>query len=105
MSENVASLVLDMAEAHSSIDEMSRDQLIELVRRLNLGISAISAKRSLSVEGKPGDIVEFSSNAHEFIKEGIPSETQVRMVRPMIVRSRNDGSKDILIKAVVDEVE
>ena len=53
--------------------------------------------------GQAGDIVEFNPNAHRTVDGSIPSEPRVRVVRPMVVRNRADGSEEVVERAIVAE--
>ena len=68
-------------------------------------VQAAALLRNLRVEGKIGEVVEYNPAAHETVLSGIPVGQYVRLERPMVTRVREDETRDILIRAVVSEVQ
>jgi hypothetical protein len=71
-----------------------------IVDRLNL----IASQFQIEVVGRIGDVVEYAPNAHKTLSDLAPANHQVRVIQPMVVRRRQDGSLDILQKAIVGEL-
>jgi len=98
---SIATLLLDAHEISS--EAASNSEITHHLARMLNRIKSIAAEQGLEVAGRTGEIVEFSPAAHETGGAG-PAETRVRIVRPMIVRQRRDGGRDILLKALVAEI-
>lgn len=99
----LAPILLDAIQAEASLKSGSSEDLADSLRRLSTRIKAIASQRGLEVVGQPGDVVEYSPSAHESRSGNTPAEPRVRIVRPMVVRRRQDGGQDILVKALVVE--
>jgi hypothetical protein len=67
-------------------------------------IQALASELKLTTVGIVGEVIEFNPNAHRDVAGGVPSNPQVRIVRPMVVRERDDGSQDIIERAIVSQV-
>jgi len=78
-----------------------RDDSANSLQRLDTIIHSAALRNGLKIVGEKGDRVEFSSLAHETVDGQVPAEPHVVLVRPMVVRQRQDGSRDVLIKALV----
>jgi hypothetical protein len=94
----IASLLADCAEimASGKIDQLGAEG-----KRLYNRIQSLGTLAKLEVQGQIGEIVEFNSAAHRTIDGAIPAEPDVRIVRPMVVRVRDDGSRDVVEHAIV----
>ena len=98
LTKMIASLLADCTEimANGKLDQMGAE-----VKRLLNRIQSLGTLAKLEVQGKIGEIVEFNSAAHRTIDGTIPAEPEVRIVRPMVVRMRDDGSRDVIEHAIV----
>jgi hypothetical protein len=64
-------------------------------------VLAIGSQYGLEIVGKVGDRVEYSPAAHESVGGIPPLERHVEIIRPIVVRQRNDGSRDVITKGLV----
>jgi hypothetical protein len=99
----IAPLLLDCLEATSAIAQQSDSPLAGHLRRICGRIQALAAELKLRPVGAVGEMVEFSPSAHRTVSGAIPSEANVRLRRPMVVRWRDDGSQDIIERGIVEE--
>jgi hypothetical protein len=99
--QTIARLLLDCAESSSATSggAASKD-----LRRMCGRIQALASELKLATVGIVGELTEFNPSAHRDIAGGVPSNPQVRIVRPMVVRERADGSQDIVERAIVSQV-
>jgi hypothetical protein len=103
VTERIASLLLDCFEVELTTIEDSKELLSPHLRRIFGRIRALATELKLTIDGVVGEIVEFNPNAHRTISGGIPSDPLVRLRRPMVVRQRDDGSRDIVERALVED--
>lgn len=100
-----APLLLDCSDATAALSQSVDSRLAALVRRLCVRVDAIAIDLGLSVAGQRGDIVEYNPSLHRTSDGSIPPELSVRIIRPMVVRKRQDGSQDVLERAIVSAIE
>ena len=100
---SIVVLYLDSVQTMGVINELDHDACKNHISRLNTGISALARQRNLEVSGHPGDVVEYNPAAHEMTDERVPVGHEVRIVKPMVLRRRLGGGRDVIVKAVVDE--
>jgi hypothetical protein len=92
-----APLLLDCHEAtYTSPSDASTS-----LRRIIGLVDAIALSLKLSVTGEVGELVEYRPSVHRTIDDRPPPNPLVRIVRPMVVRQRQDGSQDIVERALV----
>lgn len=103
LAEALAPLLLDSLESNAALAEQPASPLAAHLRRINGRVQALAAELRLKVIGTVGELVEFNPLAHRTVSGAIPSEPSVRLRRPMVVRSRDDGSQDIVERALVAE--
>jgi hypothetical protein len=103
LTQAIAPLLLDCLEATSAVAQQSDSPLAGHLRRICGRIQALAAELKLRPVGAVGEMVEFSPTAHRTVSGAIPSEPNVRLRRPMVVRWRDDGSQDIIERAIVEE--
>lgn len=103
LTQAIAPLLLDCLEATSAVAQQSGSPLAGHLRRICGRIQALAAELKLRPVGAIGEMVEFSPSAHRTVSGAIPSEPNVRLRRPMVVRWRDDGSQDIIERAIVEE--
>jgi hypothetical protein len=103
LTESIALLLLDADEVPASPLETGEGETLHHARRLAVGIKSLASQRGLEVVGKAGDEVEYVPLAHQTVSGEPPTEIRVQIVRPMVVRRRRDGSKDIVLRAIVTE--
>lgn len=99
-----APLLLDCAEGEVVAAQSSDSRIAAHVRRLKNRVDAIALDLRLSVAGAVGQLVEFNPNSHRTLDGSTPGEPQVRIIRPMVVRRRSDGSHDVIERAIVGVV-
>ena len=106
LSEAIALLLLDAEEILGSLanDEIELDETIDHARRLAIGVKSLASQRGLESIGFQGDVVEYRPRSHQTVSDSVPGDSTVQIVRPMVVRQRRDGSRDIVIRAIVREV-
>jgi hypothetical protein len=102
LTEAIAALLLDCLDALSMAAHHTDSPLAGQLRRVCGRIQALATELKLKPVGTVGEAVEFNPSAHRTISGTIPSEPIVRLRRPMIVRSRADGSRDIIERAIVE---
>ncbi len=98
----IAPMTLEAEEAERLIAGGASGQE-PFVRIINQ-IRELSDRLCLSVSGKADDVVEFVSTAHRTVTGVLPREHRVRILRPMVIRQRADGSADIIERALVTDV-
>jgi hypothetical protein len=96
--ESVASLLLEFTEAEAS--DLSRLQ--SQVHRIHSRVLNLAAELRLVIVGAEGEIVEFNPTAHRTVTGAIPPDPIVCVRRPMVIRRRDDGSQDIIERAIVE---
>ena len=101
----LAPIYLDSVESERLLESGSREDLANHLRLLSTQIQSIALRRGLKVVRCSGDLVEFSRSAHQTVDGIAPAEPTVKIVRPMVVRQRHDGGQEVIVKAVVTEVE
>ena len=101
--ERVAPLLLDCLDAEKIAQTSNDKQLASQIRRINERIQAMAVSLKLRVDGDVGQVVEFNRGAHRTEKGTVPTDPMVRIVRPMVVQIRSDGSRDIVERAIVAE--
>jgi hypothetical protein len=100
--ESVASLLLEFVDAESSaLNEAERNRQPHL-RRIHARILTLAGELRLATEGCEGETVEFNPSAHRTVTGTVPPDPVVRIRRPMVVRRRDDGSQDIIERAIVE---
>ncbi len=87
---------LDEGDAHAA-----RAAVATVVNR----VKSAALRRQLKMEGIVGEIVEYVAAAHETVDQSTPLGHKVRVESPMVVRIREDGSRDVVVKAEVVELE
>ena len=78
------------------------EKLLKSSKKLSEDIENIARKRNLLLKYTVGERVEYSSISHELItghEEGI---RWVKVVRPLVERKSLSGSREIIIKALVE---
>lgn len=98
----IAPLLLDCLDANIAISQEPDSALVGHLRRICGRIQALAAELKLRPVGTVGEFVEFNATAHRTVSGAIPSEPSVRLRRPMVVRRRDDGSQDVVERALVD---
>lgn len=99
----IAPLFLEAEEAVASFEKDSPEEMADHLRRLATRIRSLATHRGLEIVGEPGEVVQYSPSAHETLTGIIPREPSVQILRPMVIRRRQDGGEDILVKALVSE--
>ncbi len=99
----IAPLFLEAEEAVAALEKNSPDETADHLRRLASRIRSLATQRGLKTAGEPGEVVQYVPSVHETLTGTIPREPSVRIVRPMVLRQRQDGGEDILVKALVSE--
>jgi hypothetical protein len=99
--KSVAPLLLDCAEAMSIANHTNDPKAATELRRICSRVNSLASELNLVVAGRVSDLVEFNRTAHRTLDGSIPSEPTVRVIRPMVVRRRADGSQDIVERAIV----
>lgn len=94
----IAPIFLDCAEA---MQQSSAHSIDTPLRRICGRIEALASELKLSMVGKPGDIVEFNATLHRTVDGSIPADIHVRVLRPGVVKLRDDGSQDVVEHAIV----
>lgn len=64
-------------------------------------VATIGRQYGLETVGAVGDEVEYSPSAHETVDGKAPKDRNVKVVRPMIIRRRSDGGRDVIVKGLV----
>lgn len=82
--------------------EQNTETLLNMSQALASGVQALAGKRSLTIRGKPGELVDYSPLEHEGIGGPIIGARRVRIVRPLVERIRAGKTSEIVIKAVVE---
>lgn len=103
LTQAIAPLLLDCLEATSEAAQQLESPLAAHLRRICGRIQALAAELKLRPVGTVGEVIEFNPSAHRTVSGAIPSEPNVRVRRPMVVRWRDDGSQDIVERAIVEE--
>ena len=67
-------------------------------------IQSAALQRLLETDGTVGDVVDYNPTAHETSDMAIPLGHKVRLATPMIVKVREDGTRTIIVKGIVTEV-
>lgn len=96
-----APLLLDCADAMAASRESSDPRLAAHLRRIAGRVDGIALSLQLSISGQVGELVEYNANAYQTLDGSIPREPHVKIVRPMVVRRRPDGSNDVIEPAMV----
>lgn len=96
----IAPLLLDIAEGAEALQNAD-PQVSTSLRRIQNRANAVALSFGLEIVGSPGEIVEYNPNLHRTNDDSIPPEPAVKILRPMVVRNRGDGSKDVLERAIV----
>jgi hypothetical protein len=100
--ETVAALLLEFVESGSN-DPNPTEQILQFhLHRIHSRVLALAAEFKLETAGVEGETVEFNPSAHRTVSGLIPSDPTVRIRRPMVVRRRDDGSQDIIERAIVE---
>jgi len=79
--------------------------LTNRIKALIVGIRNLAERRGLEIRFHPGEVVEFSSNAHESMRGETVREPQVRVVTPMVVRITAAGLESVVVKARVTNMD
>lgn len=113
-----ATLALRSVEEKSLIDDFA-PLLLEAEKLLKFGldpsltdgnrnslplaekVKSLAIKHGLEVVGEPDEVVEYLPVRHRTLSGEIPLDPSVKIVRPMVVRKRRDGSEDVIVKAIV----
>ena len=91
-----APLILDCLEVKAQASRQEADVL-----RVCNRVDAIAASLGLSIAGQQGEVTEYRPAVH-ITGDGVPpADPLIRIIRPMVVRSRPGGSPDIIVRAVV----
>ncbi len=72
--------------------------------RLAENVRSLAIRHGLEVVGERDEIVEYLPVCHQTSSGEIPPDPSVKIVRPMVVRKRYDGSEDVVVKAIVTAV-
>lgn len=81
----------------------------QIERALNFGLAVcdgldqIGRRRRLQLRGAPGDIEDYSPIEHE-LTDGSTGARHVRIVRPLVEASREDGSIFVIQKGIVERL-
>lgn len=100
-----APLLQDCVDAVAAISPGTDAPIVPHIRRVCNRVTAMAAELRLSIVGRVGDIVEFNPSTHRTVDGAIPSEPRVKVVRPMVIRKRVDGSEDVIERAIVAECD
>lgn len=103
ITEIAAALLLDCLDANAMMTYSSDQPLSGHLHRICGRIQAMAAELRLKTAGIVGEIVEFNPNAHRTVTGNLPSDPLVKLRRPMVIRQRDDGSDDIIERALVEE--
>jgi hypothetical protein len=103
LTQAIAPLLLDCLDATMASTQHPDSTLAGHLRRICGRIQALAAELKLRPVGIVGEVVEFNPSAHRTVSGAIPSEPSVRLRRPMVVRLRDDGSQDVIERALVEE--
>jgi hypothetical protein len=77
------------------------DSLLVRCRSILNDLDTLATKRSLSLRGRPGDLVEYSQSVHELIGGHVQGVRQVEVVQPMVVRESTAVGSAVIRKALV----
>ena len=100
--ESVAALLLEFVGAESSDLDRTAKGLQSQLHRIHARVLNLAGELRLVTAGVEGEIVEFNPTAHRTVTGVIPPDPIVRIRRPMVVRRRDDGSQDIIERAIVE---
>lgn len=79
----------------------------EIGKLLNMGgniadaIGALARRKGLSLRGEPGDVLDYQPQEHEVVG-AIAGMRRVKIIRPAVAQSRNDGVQFIIRKGLVE---
>ncbi len=73
-------------------------------RGLVVAVRSLAAARNLSTFGTEGEVVFYSPHLHAVVS-GIADTSKVRIVRPGVERTDLVGSRQVVVKAVVESVK
>lgn len=79
----------------------------EIGKLLNIGsniadaIGALARRKGLSLRGEPGDVVDYQPQEHEVVG-ATAGMRKVKIIRPAVAQSRNDGVEFIIRKGFVE---
>jgi hypothetical protein len=103
LAESLRTLLQNTDRTASADDP--RNQVFIMVNRLVDEIVTLASARDLSVRLAPGDIVEYSENAHELIGGRQLGVRNVRVIQPLVERRGSNGVSAVIRKAIVSPVE
>jgi len=103
LTEAIALLLLDTITARGEQKVLSEAVPLDYVQRLVQGVETLARRRRLEVVGEEGETVEFRPLEHRMLSGASPRRSDVKILRPMIARRRHDGSRDVVVQAVVDD--
>lgn len=103
ITEMAAALLLDCLDADATMTYSPDQPFSGHLNRICGRIQAMAAELKLKTAGIVGEIVEFNPNAHRTVTGNLPSDPLVKLRRPMVIRQRDDGSHDIIERALVEE--
>ena len=101
----IGNLLILSAAAMRSIDSGNVEQATNTAIAISNRIQSASLQRRLRTEGEVGDIVDYVPSAHGTSDSDIPLGHKVRLESPTVVRVREDGTRDVVIRAVVSELK
>lgn len=105
LTEAIASLLLDAEKSLAALPGKAGNDNSRHLRHLANAVKSLASQRGLEIVGKEGDIVEYMPLAHQTASGRTPADPKVAIVCPMVVRRRRDGSEDLIIRAIVTEVQ
>jgi len=98
-----ASIALILLDSEQLLRTVEGENSSEPGMRLANAIRSLASQRGLEIVGHSGQIVEYFPVEHETLSGSPPSELRVKIVRPLVVRQRHDGSRDIVLRALVTD--
>ena len=105
LTEAIAFLLLDTIAAQGERETLSDAMPADYIRRLVQGVEALARRRRLEVVGEEGEVVEFHPLEHRMLSGAAPRRSDVKILRPLVARRRHDGSRDVVVQAIVDDAQ
>ena len=100
----IAGLLIYSSNLRQALEEGNDEEAKSAAIGIASRVRSAALARRLKMEGTVGTIVDYSITAHETPNAETPVGQMVRLETPMVVRTREDGTRDVVFKAVVTEV-
>jgi hypothetical protein len=102
LAESLRTLLGNVEAARNQTAPILMDRLSRDVDRLTSEVIRLAGSRHLTIRLAPGEVVEYSQNAHELIGGRQMGVRKVRVVQPLVERRGSDGVSAVIQKAIVE---